>query len=351
MEGFRNKISVKIARAEKHPAVCQTDIWQTVVLPLLVIVFAGMQSGCRMGAPIHVWQPPVLQSTVGKTVVVPPLSGPPETANAIHKQLLASTPRDAGRQTTLVDPQQLPPANVTPSGIALVSYEDNDVSDLAINAQARRAGADFVLRGEILADRRRGNTGASSNPRLLLSWHLTPLISERDTKSTRPPEDGCPVALNLETSLERYPDLHLAGGPEEVLRAAAVREAIPLITPSVQRDRVQLEIPYGFLGSREIRRGNLSARQGRWAEAEASWKSVYQKYPWSSVAVHHLAIAAVARQDFSEARRLAKKAVRMRPTKLHKETLVWVEQTQRAFHEAFELPDPPEGWSITRSAG
>jgi hypothetical protein len=27
--------------------------------------------------------------------------------------------------------------------------------------------------------------------------------------------------------------------------------------------------------------------------------------------------------------------------------MVWIEVKQRAYHEAFGLPDPPEGWFVT----
>jgi hypothetical protein len=44
----------------------------------------------------------------------------------------------------------------------------------------------------------------------------------------------------------------------------------------------------------------------------------------------------------------ARKAIRLQPTRLHKHTLAWIEMKQREYHEAFGLPDPPEGWFLTR---
>ncbi|MFG0261604.1 MAG: hypothetical protein ACF788_04360, partial [Novipirellula sp. JB048] len=63
---------------------------------------------------------------------------------------------------------------------------------------------------------------------------------------------------------------------------------------------------------------------------------------------HNLALAAAAAQDFSQAKRLARKAVRQYPLPMYQRTLVWIEQAQRQYHQAFNLPDPPEGWFVTR---
>ena len=67
-------------------------------LPGTRIVFACavvvLIAGCRMGAPIHVWQPPQLESTVGKSVAVSEIVGPRLVARQIEEKLLHSVPRD-----------------------------------------------------------------------------------------------------------------------------------------------------------------------------------------------------------------------------------------------------------------
>lgn len=308
-------------------------------------------AGCRMGVPIHVWSPPEFQSTVGKSVVVPQIIGPREIAEPIHEKLLNAAPTDQGRSTQLISVSTLQQyaESDSLSDIALVSYSPHDQSDLALASTARRQGIDFILRGEILSER--GPRAISeAGKRLAVSWRLMPVrpASSDGQTGAEGIAMGKPVVIELDSALERYPDLRLAADQDSVMQTALVRETLPLFTPSVQRDRVQLEIPYMVLGSRPIRRGNAMALAGRWAEAESVWRKVHERYPFSSVAVHNLAIACVAKQAFSEARELSRKAVRMKPTKLHQQTLVWVEQTQRAYHRAFELADPPEGWSLTR---
>jgi tetratricopeptide (TPR) repeat protein len=234
--------------------------------------------------------------------------------------------------------------------VALVSYDDDaDQSDLALLSKARRHGFDYILRGEILPDRRPRSI-AEAGRQLTVSWRLLPVDPQlQAAESDR--AGGMPIVVNLDDALQRYPDLALVDDDEAALHAAVIRDTLPLIVPSVQRTRVQLEIPYLLPGARRIRRGNAYARAGRWAEAEAHWRQALERFPFSSVAVHNLAIAAVAKQDYRTARQLARKAVRMKPTRLHQRTLVWVEQMQRAYHQAFDLPDPPEGWLVTRSLG
>ncbi len=326
--------------------LCKGLFTRVFLAALLSTASVGSMTGCRMGVPIHVWQPPSLHSTVGKSVMVPKLVGEKSLAEPLHEKLLAAVPRDTGRRTQLVSaetlPQQVGASN--DSLIALVSYDPDDESDLALATAARQEGIDFILRGEILPARG-ANARGKDKQRLAVSWRLMPVGAPHCVAHQA---SGRPVVVELESAVKRYPDLAFAADPDAALQAALIRDTLPLITPSVQRGRVQLEISYVTPGSRDLRRGNQFAVSGRWPEAEQAWDGVLEKYPFSSAAVHNLAIAAVARQDFSSARRLISKAVRLKPSKLHKQTLVWVERSQRDYHIAFELPAPPEGWSVTR---
>lgn len=351
----------------------------------LILLNGVLLTGCRMGVPIHVWEPPTLESTVGKKVVVPSLGGatrdpgsdgdnhgaanqsatvlasaiepeskPEKTiADAIHEQLLTQVPTDFGRQTELVPVDELNQQ----SPVRLVSAVDHQHSDIALSSLARRQGFDFVLRGELLPDRRPASM-RETNPQLSVSWRLLELDSSNASpgqlqpvdKSIRTPRHvgGRPVVVDLQSAIDRYPDLAIAEDSQTALSAALVRDTYRLITPSVRRDRAQLEIAYLLPGSQEMRQGNALAHAGRWPEAQEVWRRVLEKHPWSIAAMHNLAIASAAEQDFSKAKELARKAVRRSPSKLHKQTLVWIEQRQRDYHRAFHLPDPPEGWFFTR---
>ena len=156
------------------------------------------------------------------------------------------------------------------------------------------------------------------------------------------------MVVDAESAIDHYPDLAILTDSDAILTAAASRDTFRLITPWIDRQHADLAIPYFLPGSEQVRRGNVAALAARWHDAEAIWTDVMQKHPSQVAAVHNLSLAAVAAQDFSRAKQLARKAVRLQPTPLHKQTLVWVEMKQREYHEAFGLPDPPEGWFVTR---
>ncbi len=283
--------------------------------------------GCRNAAPIHVWQPPILASTVGKQVVISAVAGPREVSEPLKEQLLASTPKDAGRAVTLIDAESMAASNE----IRLVSATDNEPSELALASESRHAGADFLLRGEVLG----------VDQPLRVSWRLLSLADDGEVA-------GMPIVVDLDSSLQRYPDLGLIIDPQRVTVAAAARDTFRLITPWIDRRSVRLSQSFLLPGSRDVRRGNFAARAGRWAEAQAIWQSVWDRNPTQVAALHNLALASAAEQDFSRAKELARRAVRLCPTPLYKNTLVWIELMQRDYHESFNLPDPPEGWFVSR---
>lgn len=308
-------------------------------IPLRLSIYAVLtiSSGCRMGVPIHVWQPPQLQSTVDKRVVLSTVAGPSDLAGPLTRKLFAMTPNDAGRATTLVNASNLKDT----AEIRLVSATDAEPNDVALASAARREGIDFVLRGEVIEDRYPSGSG-EQDVKLKISWRLTSL-------GDQPTVMGSPVVVDVDSAIDRYPDLAFVGDVKQILTTAASRDTFRLITPSVERDRVQLAIPYMLPGSKEVRRGNAAAFAGRWGEAEIIWNAVAENHPTQIAATHNLALAAAAGQDFSRAKQLARKAIRRHPSALYKQTLVWIELKQKDYHNAFGLPDPPEGWFVIRT--
>ncbi|MGB7345975.1 MAG: hypothetical protein WBD20_17285 [Pirellulaceae bacterium] len=297
-----------------------------------------------MDVPIHVWQPPALESTVGKKVVLSEVAGPKETANLLREKMLSGVPHDAGRQTVLSPTGTLSQNEA----IQLVSATDQAPSDIALRAAATQEGYDYVLRGEVLADRRAKHLQADDE-RLTVSWRLMPLDqSDAGIETNDHAPTGAPIVVDRQSAIERYPDLALLSDDESILTTAAVRDTYGLITPSIDRADVDLAIPYLMLGSAKIRQGNMAALAGRWGDAKQIWTEVAKKHPLQVAAIHNLALAAAAEQDFSTAKQLARKAIRRAPTKLHKQTAQWIEQRQREYHQSFNLPDPPEGWYLTQ---
>ncbi len=315
------------------------------LMTLLVCSILALTSGCRMAAPIHAWAPPQLGSAVGKQVALSGVQGPRELAGPLQRQLLSQVPKDPGRQLTMVSLEEMvayescDPAG-SDSKIKLVSALDENPNDLAVASVARHQGIDYVLRGEVIQKRHASQQNQADPGTLNVSWRLTGLEAEY-------PGGGNPIILDVKSARELYPDLAYVSDLNEALTQAMVRETFRLITPSVDRYQVALEIPYLLPGSAKIRRGNRAAREGRWGEAEKLWSDVRERHPTQLAALHNLALAAAAGQDFSRAKKLARKAMRYNPSQLHKKTLVWIELKQRAYHQAFALPDPPEGWFLT----
>ncbi|QDT05580.1 hypothetical protein K227x_39810 [Rubripirellula lacrimiformis] len=291
-----------------------------------------------MGAPVHLWKPPSLESTVGKRVAVAEVLGPKEIAGPVRRKMLALAPSDAGRQIEALAPESLAQHET----IRLVSGTD-EVNDLALASVARQEDVDYVLRGQVLSRRshQEDQDEFDSAAPLAVSWRLMSVADGRHA-------GGRPVVVDLETARKDYPELALIADPAEALATAAAREAYRLVAPSVVRERVQIEIPYLWAGSKEVRRGNLLARNGKWGEAEQVWQKVFDQHPTQTAALHNLAIAAAAAQDFSLAKERIRRVIRRQPTPLHKQSMAWIEQQQRKYHQAFDLPDPPEGWFVTR---
>lgn len=293
----------------------------------------------------------MLESTVGKQVVVSTVVGPEKLSSEVRRKLLALAPNDRGRHTQMIDFRVLQ----AKTEIQLVSATNDEPNDLALAWVARNEGANYLLRGEIIegrggaSDANRQDSLASdslasdslSGNSLTISWRLTSL---EDGESG----GGMPVTVDTKTAIEKYPDLGFLGSRDEVLTTAAVRESFRLLAPSIDREQIQVENAYLLPGSREVRRGNAAAFAGRWGEAQSIWSDVVKRHPTQVPAIHNLALAAAASQDFSRAKEFARRAIRLHPSDFHKQTLVWVETRQRAYHRAFGLADPPEGWFVTR---
>ncbi|MGV3485426.1 MAG: hypothetical protein ACO1RT_13490, partial [Planctomycetaceae bacterium] len=82
--------------------------------------------------------------------------------------------------------------------------------------------------------------------------------------------------------------------------------------------------------------------------AQETWQRVLVEHPKHHAALHNLAIAAVARQDYDDARRLIGMALKLSNQTLYKQTAVWIETSERQYRESFGLAPPESGWAATR---
>lgn len=329
----------------------------------MLLAMAG--SGCRqVSAPIHVWSPPKLQSAVGHKIAIAPIAGDAKIAGPLHTAMIAMAPRDQGRALYAIDARSLPSLhspdeNRGSQTIRLVSAMEGESSDIAMHSIAKRSDVDFLLTGEIvrrLSDERRkrlvvppdaqpidaetpaANVEATepevaardNRDYLTVSWKLVDIRGDQ-------PSAGMPIVTHHDANLTA----------REIADAAAA-DAWKLITPHVQSTSVKLASSRLSFGSERVRKGNLAAMEGDWLQAEQRWNQVLSRYPSQHAAMHNLAIAAVARQDYEAAQRLIGQALQRRNLPLYRETAVWIEASQRDYHEAFGLPDPVSGWSATR---
>lgn len=321
--------------------------------------------GCQATAPIHLWSPAKLASVGKQSVVLMAINGPEKASLAIQQELMAQVGRRESRKTldrranslSLVLPEQLPsgPTIRLVSGIQseAVPIQGGEyraptklpprTSDLAIAAAARRSGIEQLLHGEIVFA-----TGhEESTERLAMVWRLVGLTPEATNA-------GIPLVVDQTSVAAEHPDLLSIVDPHERLRKAMVRETLALLTSSVHRQRATLAHPRGTLGSRAVRQGNRSAQEGNWPAAEDRWVATLKRYPGKTSAWINAAIAAAARQDFVAGKTRAARAVALAAfdpvnRSLAEETLVWIEMRQREYHDAFGLPDPDQGWRVSRS--
>ncbi len=336
-----------------------------VLLPLITV-------GCQSTASMYAWAPANLKSAVGHRVALAQIVGPAAKANSLHQALLESQPRDADRLVQIVEQHHL--QNTTT--VQLAAAIENIPSDMAILHAAKQQGIEYVWIGEILESRSTEMTtplakdkelkteiptsktplpnkpstptglialvhksARDSRPQFTVSWQLLDVAGSQQV-------GGQPVSVTHENLRTNHPDLwqRLEQGDESVWAKAAARDSWRLLTPHLQSVPVRLANPYGSLRAGEIRAGNRLAQQGHWDHAEKMWSQVAERNPRNHAALHNLALAAAAREDFSSAKTMAQNALRLHSSSNYEQTVVWIEQRQIEFTEAFQLPPPDHGW-------
>lgn len=324
-------------------------------------VLALLLGGCQAAAPIHVWTPPAIQSAVGKRIAIPPLAGEQAIASALHAAMFRQRPRGPGREVHAIDAINLEHGQP----IRMASATEGETSDIALLTLARRSGIDFILQGEVIPPHRasRRRRSARADPMLPSAshepdWNALALQEgvehEDDVQVDEDAESLLRVSWNL---IDVAGGMPLSGQPvvthrglgqsTEAMVTAAADAAWQLVIPHVIQDQAQLIAPRLALGASAVRRGNEAAAAGDWQQAQRIWEAVLHQRPRQHAAMHNLSIAAVARQDYVQARLLIAQALRTGSSPLYQRTAVWIEQRQRDYHVAFGLPDPPEGWAAT----
>jgi tetratricopeptide (TPR) repeat protein len=317
-----------------------------------ICALALLLTGCQAAAPIHVWSPPLIESAVGRRVAIAPIGGDPKIAVPLHAAMLRERPRERGREVYAIDATLLE----SNQQIRLASATTGETSDIALVNLARRSGVDFILQGEVIPPQ---DVLHRSRP---LPESLAPVkpggrdaLSAAQQQELEEDEDSLlRVSWNLidvsgSTPLSGQPVVtrRALAEPTSGMLTSAAQAAWELVIPHVIQDQAELAAPRLARGAQEVRRGNEAAAHGNWQQAEQIWEEVLRQRPRQHAAMHNLAVAAVARQDYIAARRMIAQALRSSSSPLYQTTAVWIEQRQRDYHVAFGLPDPPEGWAAT----
>ncbi|QDS87091.1 Tetratricopeptide repeat protein [Rosistilla ulvae] len=327
----------------------QKSPWPILCCSILIVL-----SGCSIGTELHVWQPPLAVDGVGKRVAVAPLVGSPQLATEMAQTIAVQQPK-LPQPAELVSQYELSQAD----GIQLVSFDDRSPSDLALLPVARRADVDYLLVGEVLNDPFAGRSQSLAHDDPELQWKLGQMLESQEEEdpilafswrvidvASGETRWANPMSVSKSFLDATYPDLSdQQRSLSQQLQAAAGRETWKLLVPFVGAHQVELAVPWVSLGAKQTRQGNQYAMSGDWQQAEASWREALADHPRQFAALHNLALAAVARQDYVEAKRLATEALSKRDSRLFQKTLVWIEARQREYHKAFDLPDPVGGWN------
>lgn len=120
----------------------------------------------------------------------------------------------------------------------------------------------------------------------------------------------------------------------DVLAAPTARDAHELtakIAPHYEPVEVTLARQWWGEGKSSVAAGNALARQGDWTAAAEKWQQAKDANPANHAALHNLALAAEARQNYREAFTLLDQALEQFPLKLYHQTRKAMEQRQTTF--------------------
>ncbi|MFO0011889.1 MAG: tetratricopeptide repeat protein [Planctomycetota bacterium] len=306
-----------------------------------------LTTGCQMTAPIHVWKPPTVVQPGSICVAVSPIGGEPQVAQQLQAAMDLSRPQTMPN-LAVISPNQLEQIG----GIQLVAY-DGQPSEMASLSAARRAGANYLLAGEVVSQQL-SLPEENSKPRAPISFMNKPEATESlsvrwcvyEVESGRRLGEQT-VTLTRQEVDKQFPDLAYQNDGSAKVVAASARRSWELVVPTTYAKDVMIDLPWFAPGSSAVRKGNAYARLGQWEMAERTWQDAADAHNWNTAAWNNLAIAAVAREDFSLARdRLRHANWKYWPGDNTPKTLAWIEAQQRQYHAAFNLPPPSSGWSF-----
>jgi len=294
---------------------------------ILMVLATLLLSGCAPHAKLLVWRPAAEEIQGVNKLVILDLDGEEPNGRIARGALEAQFAQN--RHYTLVDPAE----------------GATDVS--AALAAAKSAGVDAILSGQVVSykvddDEQRDthfSFGESSgkNKKSGASFNAFGIGIDNNHTITREASVSLSVKLidvqsqqviAVRQSSHNVTAQQVNGegnlpARERVLTellTACATDVVSLIAPHYVPAEVTLAQQYYGKGKDDVRRGNELAKQGDWTGAAASWEAAVKHDPANHAALHNLALAAEARQDFPTAIKNLNKAMASYPAKLYHDT-------------------------------
>jgi tetratricopeptide (TPR) repeat protein len=331
---------------------------QLILMTIGFYLFVS-QIGCRITAPVYVWSKPRSNQSSRLAVTIGHIEGNTQTANDFCNAFREQRPQSQEKVAVLTPSDLIEPY---PVQLASTSSGHSPKSEIGAMQAARISGSDLLLMGEILRDELTVESPASQLPpevqsAINLQSPQAPLLVRRPEHLTiawRAIDTVTGERLGTFTTIvdrnqadEMYPELVWQyPDPRARVMAVSARETWKSISPHVIKEQAKLTASWVWPGSAQIRKGVVLAKNQRWLEAEEQWEQVVEQYPEHHGAWHNLALAAVAREDFSAAKKRIRRALELSDNRHYQKSFQWIELRQREYYQAFNLPDPIEGWAF-----
>lgn len=310
-----------------------------------------------MSAPMHVLHPSRLSVPAAKRIAFAPIAAREGLANELEQAIRAQSPTIRDELQLLTAQDLLAASPVRMASTAPLT------GDLTALMAARGAQAELLLMGEVVQDELSPSVSdpnkspelaqieAANMPliappsvqrpeRVAVAWRVFDVASGQQVGSQT-------LAIDRIIADREYPDLQYAFPfPRDRVIAASARQTWQSVIPYVEKENVVIALPWLQPGASQIRRGNAYARIGRWDMAEQEWTIASSQHPWSNSAKLNLAVAQIAREDFEAGKATLGTMGPLRLRRRQAETLVWMDQRHRWYHESLNLPPPENGWAF-----
>ncbi|MCI0360433.1 MAG: DUF6340 family protein [Planctomycetaceae bacterium] len=255
---------------------------------LLLSVLALLAAGCAPQARVMVLRPAEVDiAGIGRLAVID-FVGEGE-AGSQARAAIAARLADK-RHYVLVDQAEL-------SRVEPAAFNGQEPDEARVIQAAKQAGIDGLLSGQVVAYDAGSGSTLTNPPTVTLAVKL---IDVR----TGEVRDARQITRTLKS--REVPDRQAA--LNDLLHGCA-EEAAARLSPHQEAITVELARQYWGNGLSAVRRGNALAKGGQWDEAVAAWQSALENNPRNHVAMHNLAIAALARGDHAAASDQLKKAI------------------------------------------